>query len=94
VHPNPVKLTDDTGYFWFFDSANIELMTKVVDGRGLNGKFWFFYGALSDVQYRSGSPTVSLASSRSTTTRRATWRASRYLCDHALGRTLVPGLHW
>jgi uncharacterized repeat protein (TIGR01451 family) len=49
--PSPVKLTGDTGYFWFFNSANIELMTKVVDGRGLNGKFWFFYGALSDVQY-------------------------------------------
>jgi hypothetical protein len=50
--PHPVKLTTDTGYFWFFDSANVELMTKVVDGRGLNGKFWFFYGALSDVQYQ------------------------------------------
>lgn len=50
--PNPVKLTDDTGYFWFFNDQNIELMTKVVDGRGLNGKFWFFYGALSDVQYQ------------------------------------------
>jgi hypothetical protein len=50
--PNPVKLTSDTGYFWFFNAANLELMTKVVDGRGLNGKFWFFYGALSDVQYQ------------------------------------------
>jgi len=50
--PTPVKLTSDTGYFWFFNGANIELMTKVVDGRGLNGKFWFFYGALSDVQYQ------------------------------------------
>jgi hypothetical protein len=49
--PTPVKLTGDTGYFWFFNGANVELMTKVVDGRGLNGKFWFFYGALSDVQY-------------------------------------------
>ncbi len=50
--PTPVKLTADTGYFWFFNNANGELMTKVVDGRGLNGKFWFFYGALSDVQYK------------------------------------------
>jgi len=23
-----------------------------IDGRGVNGKFWFFYGALSDVQYQ------------------------------------------
>jgi len=23
----------------------------VLDGRGLNGKFWLFYGALSNVEY-------------------------------------------
>jgi len=44
-------LTGDTGYFWFFSSNNIELVLKVVDGRGFNGKFWVFYGALSDVEY-------------------------------------------
>jgi plastocyanin len=46
-----VALTGDTGYFWFFSSNNIELVIKVVDGRGFNGKFWVFYGALSNVQY-------------------------------------------
>ncbi len=46
-----VALTPDTGYFWFFSSNNIELVIKVVDGRGFNGKFWVFYGALSNVQY-------------------------------------------
>jgi ELWxxDGT repeat protein len=46
-----VPLTPDTGYFWFFDPANVEVMTKVLDGTGLNGKYWFFYGALSDVSY-------------------------------------------
>jgi len=46
-----VPLTSDTGYFWFFNSANVELVIKVLDGRGVNGKFWVFYGALSDVQY-------------------------------------------
>ena len=48
---NAVVLTDDTGYFWFFDSANVELVVKVLDGRSINGHFWVFYGALSDVQY-------------------------------------------
>ena len=24
---------------------------KVVDGRAVNGRFWVFFGALSDVQY-------------------------------------------
>jgi hypothetical protein len=43
--------TDQTGFFWFFNSASKELVVKIVDGRGFNGKFWFFYGALSDVEY-------------------------------------------
>jgi hypothetical protein len=42
----------NTGSFWFFDPANIELVLKVLDGRTSNGKFWIFYGALSDVEYR------------------------------------------
>ncbi len=46
-----VVLTDDTGYFWFFDPANVELVVKVLDGRGVNGHFWVFYGALSNVHY-------------------------------------------
>ena len=45
------SLTGDTGAFWFFDDNNIELVIKVLDGRGLNGNFWVFYGALSDVEY-------------------------------------------
>ena len=47
-----VPLTGDTGYFWFFSANNIELVLKVVDGRGFNGKFWVFYGALSNVEYQ------------------------------------------
>ena len=46
-----VPYGDNSGFFWFFDASNIELVVKVLDGRALNGKFWFFYGALSDVEY-------------------------------------------
>jgi ELWxxDGT repeat protein len=46
-----VPLTSDTGAFWFFAPANVELVVKVIDGRAVNGKFWVFYGALSDVEY-------------------------------------------
>ncbi len=46
-----VGLSADTGYFWFFDPANVETVVKVLDGRGLNGHFWVFYGALSNVEY-------------------------------------------
>jgi hypothetical protein len=42
---------DQTGAFWFFDPANLELLVKVIDGRALTGHFWFFYGALSNVEY-------------------------------------------
>ncbi len=47
----PVPLTTDTGSFWFFNAANVELVVKVLDGRALNGKWWVFYGALSNVEY-------------------------------------------
>ncbi len=40
-----------SGFFWFFNPANIELVVKSLDGRTLNGNFWFFYGALSDIEY-------------------------------------------
>ena len=50
-HGTAVPLTADTGAFWFFDDSNLELMIKVLDGRAVNGKFWVFYGALSDVDY-------------------------------------------
>jgi hypothetical protein len=46
-----VSLTNDTGVFWFFEPNNLELMVKVLDGGGVNGHFWVFYGALSDVEY-------------------------------------------
>lgn len=50
-HGVPVSLTSDSGYLWFFGPANIELVVKLLDGRGTNGHFWFFYGALTDVDY-------------------------------------------
>lgn len=46
-----VPLTADTGYFWFFNPSNIELVVKLLDARAVNGRFWVFYGALSDVDY-------------------------------------------
>jgi ELWxxDGT repeat protein len=37
--------------FWFFDPTNVEVMLKVLDGIPLSGRFWVFYGALSNVEY-------------------------------------------
>ena len=46
-----VPLSGDTGYFWFFDASNVETVVKVLDGQGVNGHVWVFYGALSNVEY-------------------------------------------
>jgi hypothetical protein len=47
----PEALTDNSGYFWFFDATNPELLVKMIDGRAVNGHFWVFLGGLSDVDY-------------------------------------------
>jgi hypothetical protein len=44
-------LTGDTGAFWFFGPENVELTVKVLDGRPVNGKFWVFYGSLTNVAF-------------------------------------------
>jgi hypothetical protein len=46
-----VSISGDTGYFWFVDPANVELVVKVLDGRGVNGSFWVFYGGLTNLAY-------------------------------------------
>ena len=43
--------SDESGMFWFFDPANVELVVKVLDGRVTNGAHWVFFGALTDVEY-------------------------------------------
>jgi|GEM_PF-3308654 len=40
-----------TGLFTFFNPDNVELVVKMLDGRPVNGAYWVFYGALSDVEY-------------------------------------------
>ncbi len=44
-----VKLTDDSGYLWFFAASNIEAIVKVLDGCVLNQHFWVFAGGLTNV---------------------------------------------
>jgi YD repeat-containing protein len=43
-------LTADSGYFTFFDAANVEVVVKVLDACGLPGagNFWVFAGGLTD----------------------------------------------
>jgi hypothetical protein len=43
-----VKLTEETGYAWFFASTNVEMVVKVLDACGVNQRFWVFAGGLTD----------------------------------------------
>lgn len=45
-----VRLTADTGYFYFFGASNVELVVKALNGCGLNGRFWIFSAGLTDVE--------------------------------------------
>jgi len=44
-----VKLTDETGYFWFFSASNVEAFVKVIDGCAYNNSYWVFAGGLTNV---------------------------------------------
>jgi len=43
--------SDDSGLMWFFDPQNHELLLKMVDGCGYNGRFWVFAAATTNVEY-------------------------------------------
>lgn len=46
----PTALTADTGYFWFFNESNVEVVVKVLNGCGFNQRFWVFAGGLTNVE--------------------------------------------
>jgi hypothetical protein len=46
-----VPISTDTGYFWFFNDANVEVAVKVLDARAIDGHFWVFVAALSNLKY-------------------------------------------
>ena len=45
-------ITADTGYFWFFDEDNVEMVVKVLDAcvPALGNRFWVFAGGLTNVE--------------------------------------------
>ena len=42
---------DDSALFWFFGPANWELLVKVLDGCAVNGRYWVFSAATTNVDY-------------------------------------------
>ncbi len=45
-----VRLTSDTGYLWFFVDSNVEVVVKVLNGCGINNRYWVFAGGLTNVE--------------------------------------------
>ncbi len=43
---------DHGGLFWFFDPTNPEVLVKLVDGCALNGRWWVFLSAGTNVGYK------------------------------------------
>ncbi len=41
----------DTKGFWFFSPQDVDVVVKVIDARGLNGRFWVFVGSLTSEAY-------------------------------------------
>lgn len=48
--PLPV-VSENSGFFWFFGPENWEMLVKVIDGCGLNDRFWVFFAATTDVGF-------------------------------------------
>ena len=47
----PDVASDDSGLFYFFNENNWEMLVKVLDGCGVNGHFWVFNAAATNVEY-------------------------------------------
>ncbi|MEM9553954.1 MAG: fibronectin type III domain-containing protein [Acidobacteriota bacterium] len=43
--------SNDSGLFWFFGPNNWEVLIKVLDGCGVNNRFWVFSAATTNVEY-------------------------------------------
>lgn len=83
------KLTAESGDFWFFDPANIEMVVKVLDGCANNGHFWVFAAGLTDIEV-----TTTVRDRRNGTQR--TWvnplgRLFEPISDTGAFATCVPG---
>jgi len=46
-----VRLTGDSGTFWFFGASNLEMLLKVLDGCPISNTFWVFFAATTDVDF-------------------------------------------
>lgn len=48
---NAVPASDETGLIYFFDPSNFEILVKVLDGCPINGHYWVFYAATTNLGF-------------------------------------------
>lgn len=46
-----MPFSEEGGFFWAFEPNTVEVVVKILDGRSVNGHFWVFHGALTDLAY-------------------------------------------
>jgi hypothetical protein len=74
--------SDDSGLFTFFDPNNWEMLVKVLDGCDVNGHFWVFNAATTDLAF-----TLSVTDTESGNRRR--WSNTLGMAAAPFGRTSV-----
>jgi plastocyanin len=47
----PVPSAPDSGLFYFFTDNNLEMLIKVLNGCGINNRYWVFYAATTNVEF-------------------------------------------
>jgi hypothetical protein len=59
-----VEQGGDSGYFWFFDADNTEVVVKLIDACAGYDRFWFFAAGLTNVEVEITVTDLSTGSSR------------------------------
>jgi plastocyanin len=47
----PIPSAPDSGLFYFFSASNLEMLVKVLNGCGLNNRYWVFFAATTNVEF-------------------------------------------
>lgn len=47
----PIPSAPDSGLFYFFSPSNLEMLLKVLNGCGLNNRYWVFFAATTNVEF-------------------------------------------
>jgi hypothetical protein len=50
----PLGDGNSSGYYWFFDVNNAEVLVKLINGCAVNGHFWFFAAGLTNLEVEIG----------------------------------------